>query len=66
MVRDLFSKVLNIQEVVKIVQLDEPTLAAIEAGTDEYAGPLILKCSMFKTITRGKDLLPLYAVVRQT
>lgn len=66
MVRDLFSKVLPIQEVVKIVQLDEPTLADIEAGVGEFAGPLILKCSMFKTMTRNKDLLPLYAVVRQT
>lgn len=64
MVRDLFSKVMDIQQTIKIVQLDEPTLEAIKAGEGEFSGPLILKCSRFKTITRGQDLLPLYATVR--
>lgn len=61
MVQDLFSKIFPTQEVVKIIQLDDPTVEAINRGEGSYAGNLILKCSKFKTIARGKNLLPLYA-----
>lgn len=63
MIRDLFSKIYPTQEVIKTIALDENTLDAVKAGKGSYEGNLILKCSKFKTITRGKELLPLYAKV---
>ena len=61
MIKDLFSKVYPTQEVVKIIALDENVLEAIKRGEGSYKGNLILKCSKFKTVVRGNDLLPLYA-----
>lgn len=63
MIRDLFAKIYSTQEVIKTIALDENTLDAIKIGKGSYEGNLILKCSKFKTITRGKELLPLYAKV---
>lgn len=65
MIRDLFSKIYPTQEVVKTIALDEDTLKAIKRGEGSYKGNLILKCSKFKTIVRGKELLPLYAKVER-
>lgn len=64
MIRDLFSKIYPTQEVIKTVALDDNTLKAIENGEGSYKGPLILKCSKFKTVVREKELLPLYAKIR--
>lgn len=63
MIRDLFGKIYPTQEVVKTVNLDENVLEAIDRGEGSYKGDLILKCSKFKTITRGNELLPLYAKI---
>ena len=63
MVRDLFGKIFPTQVVRKIVSLNEDTIAALEEGKGSYQGDLILKCSKFKTISREKRLLPLYARV---
>jgi hypothetical protein len=63
MIRDLFSKSYPTQEVVKVVALDENVLEAVKRGEGSFKGNLILKCSKFKTVIRGKELLPLYAKV---
>jgi hypothetical protein len=61
MIRDLFGKIFPTQTAVKTATLDEETLNAIKRGKGSYEGDLILKCSKFKTVARGKELLPLYA-----
>jgi hypothetical protein len=65
MIRDLFSKIFPTQDVIKTITLDEATLEAIKQGRGSYKGDLILKCSKFKTVARGKELLPLYARVNR-
>lgn len=65
MIRDLFSKIFPTQDVIKTVTLDEATLEAIKKGKGSYKGDLILKCSKFKTVTRDKELLPLYARIER-
>jgi hypothetical protein len=66
MIRDLFSKIYPTQEVIKTIALDEATLDTIKRGKGSYEGDLILKCSKFKTIVRGKEMLPLYARINRT
>lgn len=67
MLRDLFSKMVDTQEVIKTVQLTQDVINAIKEGANTYSGNLIIKPSAFKTITRqGKDkpiLLPMYGIV---
>ncbi len=63
MIRDLFSKIYPTQEVVKTIALNDDVLKAIENGSGSYKGNLILKCSKFKTVVRGNELLPLYAKI---
>ena len=63
MIRDLFGQMFPTQDVVKTIALDEPTLEAILKGKGSYSGDLILKCSKFKTVARGKELLPMYAKI---
>jgi len=65
MIRDLFSKIFPTQDVIKTVALDETVLEAIKRGKGSYKGDLILKCSKFKTVGRGRELLPLYARVKR-
>jgi hypothetical protein len=64
MIRDLFSKVFPTQEVLKITNVTGEALEAIYNNKGSYEGDLILKCSKFKTVERGKEILPLYAKVR--
>lgn len=66
MIRDLFGKIYPTQEVVKTIALDDQVLDAIKRGEGSYEGDLILKCSKFKTIVRGKEMLPLYARVTRS
>lgn len=66
MIRDLFSKVYPTQEVIKTIALSQDTIEAINRGEGSYQGDLILKTSAFKTVTRGNELLPMYArVIRE-
>jgi len=66
MLHDLFGKIVPIQEVVKTETITDDVAKAIKKGKGSYKGDLILKCSAFKTVTRGKNLLPLYAkIIRQ-
>lgn len=63
MIRDLFGKIYPTQEVIKTIKLDNQVLEAVKRGEGSYKGDLILKCSKFKTIGRGEEMLPLYARV---
>lgn len=68
MLRDLYGKIIDTQEVLKTIQLNSETIEAIKQGTGTYKGGLILKTSVFKTITRGTApklaMFPMYAKVR--
>lgn len=65
MVRDLFSKIIKTQEVIKIEHLNDQVLQAIQNDQGSYQGDLIIKCSAFKTTERGNEMLPLYARVKR-
>jgi hypothetical protein len=66
MVEDLFGKVVPTQrKVVSPLILDEETLDKINKGKRPFNQSMILKPSRFKTITRGKALLPMYALVKR-
>ena len=68
MLRDLCGKIMDTQEVIKTIQLTPDVLEAIQAGTGNYTGGIILKTSTFKTITKGVapklNMYPMYARVR--
>lgn len=68
MLKDLYGKIIDTQEVVKTVQLNSETIEGIKADKGSYKGGLILKTSAFKTITRGVapklNMYPMYAKVR--
>ncbi len=65
MVRDLFSKVIPTQEVMKVEILDDQSLEAIKNGVGNYSGDLIIKASTFSTIIRDQELIPSYAIVQR-
>ena len=65
MIKDLFSKVFPTQEVMKVTNVTPEVLSAIYKNEGSYKGDLVLKCSKFKTITRGKEMIPLYASVHR-
>lgn len=69
MVRDLYSKIIDTQEIIKTVRLTPDIIQAIKNGSGNFAGDLILKSSAFKTVTRGKSpnlkMLPMYALVKR-
>jgi hypothetical protein len=68
MLRDLYGKIIDTQEVVKTIQLNSETIEGIKADKGSYKGGLILKTSAFKTVTRGTspklNMYPMYAKVR--
>jgi len=66
MIKDLFGKIYPTQEIIKTISLDENVLNAVKRGEGSYKGNLILKCSKFKTIIRGKEMLPLYARIARS
>lgn len=69
MLRDLFSKIIPTQEVIKTVTLNKETIDAIKAGTGSFDGNIVLKTSVFKTINRTIDgkqhMLPMYARIKR-
>lgn len=69
MLRDLFAKFTETQEVLKTVKLTPEAVEAIKSGTGNFSGDIILKTSAFKTVTRpGKDkqkLLPMYGIMQR-
>ncbi len=65
MIAEIFSKVITTPSVIKIEQISEEILDLMEKGSGNYSGDLLIKPSLFKTITRGKYSRPLYAAVRR-
>ncbi len=65
MLRDVFKEMVDIQETIEITTLDEETLKSIKNKKDKFSGDLVIKCSAFKTVTRNKKMLPLYARVKR-
>jgi hypothetical protein len=65
MVKELFSKVVNTQEILSTTYLTPEVMSGIQNNVGSYQGDLILKTSAFKTIQRGKEMLPLYARVKR-
>lgn len=63
MVRDLFAKIVDTQEVIKVDNLTPEALTAIKENSGSYAGDLIIKPSAFKTIERPKVMYPMYGIV---
>jgi hypothetical protein len=65
MVRDLFAKIVDTQEVIKIDNLTPEALLAIKDNSGSYSGDLIIKPSAFKTIDRNKVMYPMYGLVQR-
>lgn len=63
MVRDLFGKIMDTQDVVKIDNLTPEVLTAIKNNEGSYTGSLIVKPSAFRTIDRTKVMYPMYGIV---
>lgn len=63
MINDLFSKVFPIQKTIKTTNVTAEVLSAIYNNEGSFQGDIILKCSKFKTVVKGQELLPLYAKV---
>jgi hypothetical protein len=66
MVRDIFSKIAKVQDVIKVVVLDDRAIEAIRYGSGSYAGDLIIKPSRFRMFEKGDNtFVPLYLEVRR-
>lgn len=61
MLRDIFGKILDVQEILKVEALNEETMKMIDSGTGSYNGDLIIKPSLFKTY----ESKPMYAEVKR-
>ncbi len=60
MIRDLFSKIIPTQEVLKIEPIDDRAYGAIIDGKGSYEGNLIIKPSKFRMIEQNGAYSPLY------
>lgn len=65
MVRDLFVKIIDTQEVIKIDNLTPEVLTAIKNNEGSYTGDMIIKPSAFKTVDRAKVMYPMYGLVQR-
>lgn len=66
MVRDIFSKIAKVPEVIKIDGMTDDLRDNIDKGFGIYSGDLIIKPSRFRTIERTKELAcPLFVEVRR-
>lgn len=67
MLRDLLSQVVKTQTVINVTGLTPETLEIIKKGEKDLACDLIIKPSVFKTITRGDKpnmvMYPMYGTV---
>lgn len=64
MINDVFSKIMPTQSILgKPFILDEEAVKNVIQHKPPFVGSIILKTSLFKTIVRGKLLVPLYALV---
>ena len=60
MIRDLFSKIVPTQEVIKVEPIDDRAIAALLDGNGSYAGNVIIKPSKFRLIEQNGIYSPLY------
>lgn len=65
MVRDLFGKIIATQEILKVEQLTDNSVAAILAGTGSYANDIIIKPSKFRLENFNNSYIPFYVEVRR-
>ena len=67
MIRDIFGKICDIQEVIKTEVIDERAIEAINKGTGSYEGDIILKPTRFRMYHDAEDnsFQPLYVEVRR-
>lgn len=67
MLRDLFSKIIKTQEVLKVEAIDDRALAAIETGNGIYEGNIIIKPSRFRHYhdVQNNIFTPLYIGIKR-
>ncbi len=67
MVRDIFGKIYQTQEVIKVEPMDERALEYLQKGTGSYEGDLIIKPSKFTLFSPPDSdaLVPLYSQVKR-
>lgn len=65
MVRDLFAKIVETQETIKIDNLTPEVMTAIKNNEGSYTGDFIIKSSAFKTVNRGTTVYPMYGLVQR-
>jgi len=61
MIRDIFSKVVKTQEVLKTEIIDDRVINAIKQGNGSYEGNIIIKPSKFRLSPSKDNYTPLYA-----
>ena len=67
MIRDIFGKLINVQDSIKTEIVDVRAIEAIEKGVGSYEGDLILKPSKFKMYHHQNDnsFTPLYVEIKR-
>jgi hypothetical protein len=59
-IRDLFSKILTTQEIIKIENIDDRFIEYVNKGIGSYEGNLIIKPSVYRTVMNGNKIDPYY------
>jgi hypothetical protein len=67
MIRDIFGKLINVQDSIKTEIIDIRSVEAIEKGAGSYEGDLILKPSKFKMFHHqdNNNFTPLYVEIKR-
>lgn len=63
MIKDVFEKLIETQEIIKIFKFDDIVNKKAEKHEGIFSKPIFLKTSYFKTLQREKNLYPLYAKI---
>ena len=62
-IKDLFSKQMRTQEVIKVIQLDDKLVQNMIDGNGTYDGEYIIKPSRFKFMEKNGGAIPMYGKV---
>lgn len=65
MVRDLFAKIIDTQEVIKIDNLTPEAMQAIKNNSGTFTGDLMIKPSAFKVVEHDRIMYPMYGLVKR-
>lgn len=67
MLRDLFSKIMKTQEVLKVEPIDDRAIEAIKVGNGVYEGDIIIKPSRFRHYhdVDNNDYSPMYIKIKR-